>query len=281
MSKINAEINFYRKQYPELDDLLEFNGTVFDLQQEILEKIETQIQISSEEAKKRIEAGTFLLKDEKFEIDIQLFKEILAKLAFVVRPRHNNPEQVDEILKYFKKLDIPNFLGKIVESKTIYMPEIIGDSDLDAETFFFLVRNSLVPFFKCEADNLKSQVDDSDWVKRMCPICGHEPQNGKFLLENGQYFLQCSLCLMEWSFIRMTCPFCGNDDKDSLKYLYVDEDKEHKAYVCDVCKRYIKVSDERALDRAVNLQLENIVTNYLDALVLEQGYSQLDLPKND
>jgi FdhE protein len=91
--------------------------------------------------------------------------------------------------------------------------------------------------------------------------------------------LRCSFCSTEWYFKRLMCPFCGNEDQNSLKYFFVDESSpvEKPAFrvdVCDNCKSYIKTLDERKLSESEkpDLYLENLGTLYLDILAQRDGY---------
>jgi FdhE protein len=92
--------------------------------------------------------------------------------------------------------------------------------------------------------------------------------------EEGRRILQCSLCSTEWAFRRLQCPFCRNDDHDTLRFFFVDEESPYRVDVCDICKRYIKTVDERKLEeeKKVMLTLENIATLFLDILAVEEGY---------
>jgi FdhE protein len=129
------------------------------------------------------------------------------------------------------------------------------------------------------ADRLKSKVDQENWLKGNCPVCGSFPAMVRLRREDGKRMLWCNLCGTEWHFKRITCPFCSNDDHNSLRYFFVEEDSSEKegafrVDVCDKCKAYIKTIDERKLPESqkVDLYLENTNTIYLDLLAQRDGY---------
>ena len=75
------------------------------------------------------------------------------------------------------------------------------------------------------------------------------------------------------------CPFCGNDDYQSIRYFFVEENstKDKAAFrvdVCDKCKRYIKTLDERKLGGCVkrDFYMGNLHSIYLDILAQRDGY---------
>ena len=96
----------------------------------------------------------------------------------------------------------------------------------------------------------------------------------KLRRDDGKRILECSLCNTNWPFMRVKCPFCYNDDKDSLRFFFVDEKSPYRVDVCDTCKRYIKTIDERKLpkNQEVVMVVEDIATSYLDILAEKEKY---------
>jgi FdhE protein len=129
------------------------------------------------------------------------------------------------------------------------------------------------------ANKLKSKVDQENWLKGNCPICGNFPAMEKLRREEGKRILWCGLCGTDWHFKRLSCPFCGNEDHNSLRYFFIEEEvipdkTAFRVDVCDRCKRYIKTLDERKLPESEKpeLYMENLNTVYLDVLAQKDGY---------
>jgi len=75
------------------------------------------------------------------------------------------------------------------------------------------------------------------------------------------------------------CPFCGNEDHNTLRFFLVEEGSasvkdSFRVDVCDKCKRYVKTLDERKQGNSEksDLYMENLNTVYLDILAQKDGY---------
>jgi FdhE protein len=135
------------------------------------------------------------------------------------------------------------------------------------------------PFFEMIAEDISKSGRFASWGKAICPVCGHEPDMARFEREDGRRILHCPLCDSQWAFRRLQCPFCLNDNQDSLRFFFVDQKSPYRVDVCDKCGRYIKAVDERKLGegRTVRFVVEDIATFDLDMAAWEEGFRQPDL----
>ncbi|MFH1230312.1 MAG: formate dehydrogenase accessory protein FdhE [Planctomycetota bacterium] len=223
-------LNYYKEKHRDLSESLECYLQVVNIQQEYLDKIDSQIELPEQEIKLKIAQGDFLMQDLNFSIDQKLFAELKSRLR--------------------------NIIMKSNQKKTEN----------------FISFNALVPFYQKEAINLKDKIDYNAWLKGTCPLCGNIPLMGKLDKGNGKLFLQCSLCQTVWPFMRVTCAFCNNTDQNFLGYFYLENNKAYRVNVCQQCKKYLKIVDERILNKEAFLQIENIVTDYLDRAAKNEGY---------
>ena len=148
----------------------------------------------------------------------------------------------------------------------------------------FLVEQTLSPFVSCYAEKLAAMLkeslpegegtDQKKGLRGYCPTCGREPLISKLEAEIGSRWLFCSFCHTEWLFKRLGCPFCENDEQDSLRYFYVEGDEGHRVDVCDKCKRYIKTVDSREMYRSQNPYVEHLATLALDIVAEKEGFRQ-------
>ena len=143
------------------------------------------------------------------------------------------------------------------------------------EDFFDLIElfleESLRPSLEIVAQKYADVIARSEWSEGYCPICGKEPKIGQIRGEEGR-FLFCNQCGFEWHFLRIKCPFCSNEEQQSLAYFTVEGDEQYRVDVCNECKRYIKIVDFRESKREPNLDVEDIATLHLDILANEEGY---------
>ena len=151
------------------------------------------------------------------------------------------------------------------------------------DVFAFLAEQSLSPFVSCYAEKLAGMLaeslpegtdDQKKWLRAYCPGCGREPLISRLETEIGRRWLFCSFCHTEWLYKRVTCPFCENDNQDSLRYFFIEDDKSHRVDVCDKCKRYIKTVDPRETYRGLNPYVEHLSTLALDIVAEKEGYRQ-------
>jgi len=99
------------------------------------------------------------------------------------------------------------------------------------------------------------------------------PKIGHLVDKEGKRHLFCSQCGFEWRFRRVKCPFCGNEEQQTLSYFTVEGDERYRVDVCDVCKRYIKTLDFRNVGEEAILDVEDVATLHLDMLAHEEGYN--------
>jgi FdhE protein len=143
------------------------------------------------------------------------------------------------------------------------------------EDYFDLIElfleESLRPSLEIVAQKYVDVIARSGWSEGYCPICGKEPKIGQIRGEEGR-FLFCNQCGFDWHFLRIKCPFCSNEEQQSLAYFTVEGDEQYRVDVCNECKRYIKIVDFRQSKREPNLDVEDIATLHLDILANEEGY---------
>jgi FdhE protein len=148
--------------------------------------------------------------------------------------------------------------------------------DADDEELFdllgFLVEESLRPSLEVFADRYAEIVNASNWDEGYCPICGREPKIAQLKNDEGEKYLFCGQCGFEWRYPRLKCPFCENEDQQTLAFFTVEDDERYRVDVCNVCNRYIKTIDFRNTKEKPNLDVEDIATLHLDILASDEGY---------
>ncbi len=148
---------------------------------------------------------------------------------------------------------------------------LADEAGLDASLFQFVLNNVLHPFLRRIASALAPLVNLETWYRPYCPICGGEPDFAALTKPYGARRLLCSRCDFEWPYRRSSCPFCGNDNPS--QFLYVpSEDGLYRLYLCDRCRRYLKVVDLRELVEEPPLPVERILTLPMDSAARQEGY---------
>lgn len=176
--------------------------------------------------------------------------------------------------------------GRQIEEGELDFAEVIRHSfepvseedfagDVDEATFDLIelfVEESLRPALEHFAEQYADVIKRSGWREGYCPICGKEPKIGELKGAEERRFLFCNQCGLEWNYSRVKCPFCGNEEQQTMAYFTVEGEERYRVDVCNVCKRYVKMVDSTASTEAANLDVEDIATLHLDMLAAEEGY---------
>lgn len=124
------------------------------------------------------------------------------------------------------------------------------------------------------AKRLLKDVDLTLWTAGYCPVCGHWPSLSHLKDKEGHRHLWCLHCGTSWPFKRLTCPFCLNEDYQTLDFMTPETKEPYRAQVCDKCKRYVKeIRTDLPLDE-VPFDAIFLGTVPLDAAVRQEGYIQ-------
>jgi FdhE protein len=117
--------------------------------------------------------------------------------------------------------------------------------------------------------------------ERRCPFCGGAPQlsileEHAASLESGGRQLQCANCLYRWTYRRVVCVHCGEEDEHKLGYYQTDEFPHLRIDSCDTCRRYLKSVDLGRLGLAVPI-VDEMSGVALDAWAVEKGFTKIEL----
>ena len=109
-----------------------------------------------------------------------------------------------------------------------------------------------------------------------CPVCNELPLVAILRPEGegGRRSLGCSRCFSEWTFRRLVCPNCGNEDQEKLP-VYTAEPFPHvRVEACDICQTYLKCIDMTRNGLAVP-EVDELASAPLDLWAGENGYRKL------
>ncbi|WP_243544036.1 formate dehydrogenase accessory protein FdhE [Pseudodesulfovibrio tunisiensis] len=131
-------------------------------------------------------------------------------------------------------------------------------------------------------------IEEHRWDFGHCPVCGAYPdasmlrptpvaedEAAYLKSQGGQCWLHCSTCGHEWRYKRNMCVFCGNEEKDDLRYYEAEGDETERFYVCDKCKHYSVCLDEREFIEPFHPDAAPIALMHLDVRAQEEDYEPL------
>jgi FdhE protein len=265
---------------PQYAESLDFLQSILDFQTALAEKIEPGLHVEPVLAHEKWQAGQFLLANELLDIPLSLFREALAGLQSWLPPDGVAQATLDQLLAsdVMASSNAEAWLDDLIASTMRYpkgsmdVQRLAEAISADPDTLAFLLRVVLSPFLQKQAIPYRESVKAVPWRRGICPICGSEPWMARLAYDSGRRILACPLCLTEWPFDRLRCPFCEEEGQPLLRYFTVEGDEAHRVDCCEQCQRYIKTVDERALGHSANLLVEDVVTPHLDVLARDQGY---------
>jgi len=264
-------IENYKKTTPHYVELLDILGEILIIREEYRRKmIEVIFPIDEELIRKKIAGGLPLIDFSAGMFDLSEPKQYFLALLEIAEKRA--PGETKEIVQKIQDGSF-NFEKLICDSFSSLDDDIPDELDEDViDLVDLFLEESLRPALEKVVEKYGSIVAGIGWTEGYCPICGKEPKIGEIREEEGRRFLFCTQCGFEWRFRRIKCPFCGNEEQQTLAYFSIEGEEKYRVDVCHECKRYIKIVDFRESKEEANLDVEDIATLHLDMLANEEGY---------
>jgi FdhE protein len=141
----------------------------------------------------------------------------------------------------------------------------------------FVVEALLQPFAERVMSSRKTFPSSQEAAfPARCPACGALPVLA-VLHEEGQgakRTLLCSLCSTEWTYRRILCPNCGEQEFDALPVYTAEQFAQVRIEACSRCQRYIKTIDLSKNGLAIP-PADDIASISLDLWAREQSYVRI------
>jgi FdhE protein len=264
-------IEKYKSITPHYGELLDILGEVLILREEYRRKMKKVIfPIDEGLMDKKIFGGLPLVDFSTGTIDLTEPKKYFTALLEIAEKRA--PGETKEVLQMIQdgSFNFEKMISDSFNSLHDDIAENIDDDVIDLVDLF--LEESLRPALEKVVEKYGKSIAKAGWAEGYCPICGKEPKIGEIREEEGRRFLFCTQCGFEWRFMRIKCPFCGNEEQQTLAYFSIEGEERYRVDVCNECKRYIKTVDFRETKEEANLDVEDIATLHLDMLANEEGY---------
>jgi len=145
---------------------------------------------------------------------------------------------------------------------------------LDPELLWTIAKFSIKPAYFAFFNQVGHFVDDINWDKGICPVCGAMATLGELRDNNLIKYLRCGRCGAGWRINRLQCHHCQNEDHRTLSVLYNDEKPGNiRLEVCEKCKGYLKVITTFSPIAPEMIAVEDLATLNLDYAAQRAGYS--------
>ena len=250
---------------PELAGIVDLYCALLEAQAQA--QVEPGTPLDATEGADRLRHGLPLLSPEALAADGPALAELCDRIASIVA--EHRPELADAVgaVRAWLNREREHLGALAVE----YLREGHIDEGEDAGVLAFVFDSALHPFLRARALALEPLVEDGAWYRGFCPVCGGEPDFAALDRQGGRRRLLCSHCDSEWTFQRVSCPFCGNNDPRRLAY-YPSDDGVYRLNVCEACRRYIKTIDLREVAGERLLAVERVLTAGMDLAAQKAEY---------
>jgi formate dehydrogenase accessory protein FdhE len=205
-----------------------------------------------------------------------LLEKLLSDLAAVIS--EVNPGMNFSYLKDNFKSDADSLLHGLVQLDYPLLEKKATENKLALDEFIFVIHNVFKPLMVKMREGFNRKISKEDWIEGICPFCGYLPDISKIVeSKENQRHLHCAICENEWEFPRLLCPVCGCDEQAKHGYFEFEDNNLYRVYYCSECMHYIKnlrvpkLSEDSKFDLAV----EDIITSFLDASMIEKGYKRI------
>lgn len=199
-----------------------------------------------------------------------LFRQLLELVAA------HKPVWTEDVKKLsgMAEKDLSGLLDMVLQGNGEGTAEIVSRLEVHPEVAEFALLYTVKPFLQVFAENAKPYIESENWLQSYCPVCGSKAKTARIDGAEGRRHLRCTSCDTEWLFKLLCCPFCGNDNHRSLKFLQIEETPGYGLHVCEQCKGYLKVIDEQK-GGSPELLSNEAATVFLDLIAQQQGYRSI------
>jgi len=179
--------------------------------------------------------------------------------------------QVTDVLRRHEVIDTPTATALHSIGRSPTLPDVMRawferKPTIDIEMIDDVLGWAARPYLQRTAEVLQQRVSLDGWTRRVCPVCTAEPEFS-VITTSGDRQLVCGRCHVRWAFSPITCPYCGNDDRTTIKSM-ATSDGLYRVMLCAPCGRYIKALDGRKASRPLLPYVDVIATLPLDAAVM-------------
>jgi FdhE protein len=210
--------------------------------------------------------GKSLLNPVELSLDWEQAKDFYKQLVDRIKTRKDGQRQVEGLLKALDKdhEGIPILMTAVLTSDFKAIQTAAQEFNVDPPVLTLLLRLSLRPALLETAHAAQGLLDLNKWTYGHCPVCGSAPRLADLSGEGGKRSLHCSLCETVWTYPRLQCPFCENDNRKDLSYLRAENEEGLRVDLCKRCGHYLKTIDLRELSGPVIVPLDDVATWHLD-----------------
>ena len=267
-----------RKDRNDLEEIAAFYDKVLTAQHEAQEETPMpDIDLSAEQIELKIEEGFPLVGSGNFPVDKASSELLFRRLCQL--SQQENPVLASAGKALLEAMDsgaleAGELRRAVLQNNAETMERCAEDLEISLPVVQTLTKLSIQPSLLVTVASLTKATDLDRWRHGYCPICGGLPAIAALIGEEGKRVGLCSFCGHLWNLLRLSCPFCGTDKQENLRYFFAEGDDLYRVQVCEQCKGYLKVVDTRKGGDPKALAVDDMLTAHLDLLAEKEGYQR-------
>jgi FdhE protein len=262
-------------RFPDLKDIARLYEIILPLLRDT-DLAGSPVFINDKQACAKMAEGMPLLNGLELKLDCEVILELMLRLvsalAVVSEKNKINYDRIKLALEDHR-LNVASLFSPISADIKKVVTSAADRLDLDPDLLLSLMQSALKPALRAWCRQLTPLVKGVSWPYNFCFICGAKAALGELQENNLVKHLRCGQCGSDWRFKRLACMHCGNDNHQTLGYLYLEPYHEKmRVEICDKCKGYLKVIVSFFPTPPEMLALEELETLYLDFIAQDHGY---------
>jgi FdhE protein len=276
VKSIKKTITKIRKEMPSLAIILKVYEKVFAEHARLRADIPLPMdaRISSPDPL-RFSQGMTLLNEGIFPLSTDSMEKVSDRMIpFLARAFPNIRPVLKEVKAALKKnkLDLKNCMENMLQNRDEIINETALHLKTDAVILKFVLGQLLKPLIEKQSERFRYVIQNLNWEKGYCPVCGSFPVLSYLKGAEGQRWLVCGCCSHEWRFARTQCPVCENEDSKKTELCFVEDRAYERVEMCHQCKRYLAGVDLRKYPYDFIPEVAVAAMMYLDVLAQEKGF---------
>src|SRR4051794_27805824 len=264
------------REQPELAETIAFGRGLVGLYIDDLPAA-ARVNLSPEAAREKLTAGQALLEGEEVDLDLPGIRHFFFRLCSWAGQQPDLAPGGDRLQRALmtEELSISDLLASALAGDSAELDALaarLGVETVMVQTLTgFTVSAALMGTARVLAP-LVTQEGIS-WDRPLCPICGGQPLFAESDAEDSTRLLRCAACAASWHFPVERCVHCGNEDRQTLRYIVVTKGTAgQRVELCDICHGYLKTAFSHATPPEL-LTIQDAALLHLDAVAQEQGYT--------
>jgi len=267
--------NQWLAKHPFLKDIGEMNLSII----QILEKIKTEpLHLPDLDFyKEAFGKGIPVLQNEELQKSLyEPVEQVLRTLTKVL-----SDAQVPAAFKkscqalhfYAENNSTTEILGYVLRQETNQVHAFCKKNSLDEKFANFSIWLSISHVVSQNSPAIKLWIEEKDWERNYCPVCGSLPVLAQLKQANDghQRHLICGGCRTSWTYKRIGCAYCGNEELNRLRLYETAAEPDMRIDVCEDCHTYIKTYIKEDQE---TIYLADWATLHLDLLAEKEGFSK-------